>query len=160
LVEARKKLIEAENQLKSFRERTFNGCYEASHDLLSCNVPIKVKDEPIDEHPNGNISNPSTNTVQDDDARVPHTVSEINENKKHLRGNVENPSPNTIYDDDARVPNRISETNENKENVKKSSHDQPVPNIAPIHIKSERGSTSEGCSRYQFSGMSEDQEIL
>jgi hypothetical protein len=113
-------------------------------------VPIKVKAEPIDEHPNGNIPNPS----QDDDARVPHTVSETNENKKHLRGNVENPSPNTIYDDDVRVPNKISETNENKENVKKSSHDQPVPNIAPIHVKSERGSTSEVCSRNQFSGMS------
>jgi hypothetical protein len=123
-------------------------------------VPIKVKAEPIDEHPNGNIPKPSINTVQDDDARVPHRVSETNENKKHLRGNVENPPVNTIYDDDARVPSKISETNENKENVKKSSQDQPVPNIAPNHVKSERGSTSEVCARNQFSGMSEDQEIL
>ena len=84
LVEAQRKLIEAENQLKSFRDRNLNGCYEASHAPPSYNEPIKVKTELIDEYPKGSTTNPSPNTLHDDAKKVPHEISKTNDNKENV----------------------------------------------------------------------------
>ena len=86
LVEAQRKLTEAEKQLKSFRDRNLNGCYETSHAPPSYNEPIKVKTELIDEYPKGSTTNPSPNTLHDD-VKVPHKISKTNENKENV-GNL------------------------------------------------------------------------